>query len=198
MIDLAKYSPGNKLLIKESLDILTSAVEVRDLRNKYALKIPIYNFTTKNHIDYQKALNILNLISQRGTLFIVLNEKQKRLLRESIPGSSRWQAKNEKLKKAYYQLNITEEDLKKYFLLEIKDSGILEKLNQEMILIDQTTNVQTKTKGRKPICKIKGQMGYVMVGKKQSKPFKELKSRQWKLIRKLVEFFEVARTDESI
>src|SRR3989344_7915609 len=139
MIDFTDKSPQTRYDIRIVLEQLIKATEVKDPKDKFALKIPKHTFAIE-HIDYQRALNILNLLSEGNNLFVVLNERLKRLLRESDPLMTGWQSKNEELRRAYFKFNTTQEDLDKYFLIDIKDPNISEKLKQGKNLLDQVLN----------------------------------------------------------
>src|SRR3989344_6572566 len=159
MDDLASYSLENRRKIKIVLELLIDALELKNPLDKFALKLP-QNKIKKHDIEYYEVLRIFDWISQKGRLFTVLNEKHRRLVRESDPLMSDWEVKNVALKDVYYQLNVREEDLKEYFLIEVKDSGIKDKLRQikdsiEVSLEDQqesesSNNAQPKLFNWKP------------------------------------------------
>lgn len=129
MDNLANYSKENRLKIQISLEILINALELKHLKDKFALKVSQNKFL-KKHIEYEEALLILTWISKQDPLFVILNKKLRRLLRESQPYMTDWQTKNDELKEIYYQFNTTEEDLRKYFLIEVKDQEAVNKLRQ--------------------------------------------------------------------
>lgn len=129
MDNLANYSDENRRKVLISLEILINAFELKDPKDNVVLKI-VQNKFTKEHMEYEEALWILALLGRKDSLFGVLNEKLMKLLRESEPHMTDWQKKNDELREFYYQFNITEEDLKGYFLLEVKDLATLAKLKK--------------------------------------------------------------------
>lgn len=75
---------------------------------------------------------------------------------------------------------------------------LIEQKSDSEAKIIKEVSLDSHLSGKRPKCETKGGVGFVKLGSKESKPFKKLNGRQWKLAKQLIEFFGLAKTDEII
>lgn len=125
--------------------------------NKPVIKVPI---APLQDIEDSIRIDILENLSDKNRLFIILNDYYRKLVREiGIGKIEDWGPKSDILKDAYYKFNIREKDLDEYILLELKSADVLEELKEvkrqvEKKIEEKTAQQEVQQTGNIPKDKI--------------------------------------------
>ncbi len=125
-INLDGLSPEALEKVAKVLKVFTVRIETNP--HSPGIKLPLRLF---EGLDYVEVVDILKLLANNDSLFLVLNEYLKKINREidvEIRTGRDFTVKNNLLKDVYYRLGFVEEDMQENILLEVKDPLLTNKL----------------------------------------------------------------------